>query len=65
MALNDSEIIDRIGVDDYYKHERKLFVKLCKEKGLSQSKSHTAINIWLKSESQKPVSLSYVKKYWN
>lgn len=65
MTATDSEIIERYGVKDYYKNEKKLFVKLCKDKGLSQSLTHTAINIWLKSEGQKEVHLSYVKRNWN
>lgn len=65
MTVTDSEVIDIIGVNDYYKHEKKRFVQLCKAKGLSQSKTLTVINIWLKSECQKPVSLSYVKHNWN
>ena len=63
-TINHSEIIDRYGVVEYYKKEKKLFVGLCKERGLSQSQTHEVINIWLKSEGQKSVSLSYIKHNW-
>jgi hypothetical protein len=65
MTAIDSEVIDRVGVEDYYKHEKKRFVQLCKAKGLSQSKTLKVTNIWLKSEGQSEVSLSYVKRNWN
>jgi len=63
----DSEIIDRIGLEDYYKHENRHIVQLCKSVGLSQSQTCTALNNWLVScgKGNETVHLSYVKRRWN
>lgn len=62
--MTDSQIIDEVGTKDYYKHKKRQFVWEHK-KTMSQSNVKTALNKWLKAEGQQPVSLSYVKKYWN
>lgn len=64
LPITDSELIDILGVKEYYRREKKRFVELCRKRKLSQSQTHIALNIWLKSQGQSQVHLSYVKRNW-
>jgi hypothetical protein len=60
----DTSMIDAIGMKRFYSLYKRIFVYECKQAGLSQNQTLIKLNHDLKTQGQKPVSLSQIKNLW-
>lgn len=60
--MTDSEIIDRTGVRQWYKDEKRIFIQEQRQKGVSITKTSEFASKFFKSMGQKTPSESDVRK---
>ncbi|PEJ57058.1 hypothetical protein CN692_14260 [Bacillus sp. AFS002410] len=63
--MNKFEEIEIYGEQIYYRGQKKMKIREYKKAKLSQSEALEELNIWLKSEGQKPNTISFIKHNWN
>lgn len=62
--LLDHSLVDAIGLKRFYTLYKRVYVYECKKAGLTQGQTLVKLNNELKSQGQKPSSLSLIKNLW-